>query len=117
LRAPTRRLFIGEIADGGADKEINQRVAAGFRQAEVRSLPVTLLILVLAFGALVAASLPLLLGITAVAAALGLTELVSHLLHVDSSIRSVILLRCAGIERGLASASPRARRRGQLEVR
>jgi uncharacterized membrane protein YdfJ with MMPL/SSD domain len=47
---------------------------------------------VLAFGALVAAGIPLLLGLTAVAAALGLTALLSHLLHVDESINSVILL-------------------------
>ena len=55
-------------------------------------MPVTLLILVLAFGALVAAGVPLLLGLTAVVAALGLTSLFSHLLHVDQSISSVILL-------------------------
>ena len=50
------------------------------------------MILVFAFGALVAAGIPLLLGITAVAAALGLTALLSHLMRVDSSINSVILL-------------------------
>ncbi len=86
------RLFIGEFGAGSADKAINARVAADFRQAEVTSLPVTLFILVLAFGAFVAAGVPVLLGITAVAAALGLTELFSHLLHVDPSISSVILL-------------------------
>ena len=56
------------------------------------SLPITLVILVLAFGALVAAGVPLLLGFTAVLAALGLTDLFSHLLHVYSGISSVILL-------------------------
>ena len=50
------------------------------------------MILVLAFGALVAAGIPLLLGLTAVLAALGLTALISHVLHVDESINSVILL-------------------------
>ena len=45
-----------------------------------------------AFGALVAAGIPLLLGMTAVAAALGLTALLSHVLHVDVSINAVILL-------------------------
>ena len=50
------------------------------------------MILVVAFGALVAAGIPLLLGITAVAAALGLTALLSHLMRVDQSISSVILL-------------------------
>ena len=85
-------LFIGEFGDGSANKAINERISKDFQRAEVTSLPVTLFILVLAFGALVAAGVPLLLGITAVAAALGLTEVISHLLHVDQAISSVILL-------------------------
>ena len=44
------------------------------------SLPVTLIILVLAFGALVAAGIPLLLALTAVFATFGLIALPSHLL-------------------------------------
>jgi RND superfamily putative drug exporter len=56
------------------------------------SLPITLLILVLVFGALVAASVPLLLGITSVVAALGAEGLVSQITPVSSSTASVILL-------------------------
>jgi len=85
-------LLIGEVGDGSANKAINKRIADDFRRAEFTSLPVTLLILLLAFGSAVAAAIPLLLGITAVGAALGLTALLSHQLHVDSSISSVILL-------------------------
>jgi uncharacterized membrane protein YdfJ with MMPL/SSD domain len=85
-------LLVGEVGDASATKAVNTRVADDFRRAEFTSLPVTLVILVLAFGALVAAGIPLLLGITAVGAALGLTALLSHVLHVDSSIDSVILL-------------------------
>jgi len=85
-------LFIGEVGDGSANKAINDRIAADFQRAEFTSLPVTLVILVLAFGALVAAGIPLLLGLTAVMATLGLTALFSHILHVDQSINSVILL-------------------------
>ena len=85
-------LFIGEFGDGSANKAISARIAEDFHRAELTSLPVTLLILVVAFGALVAAGIPLLLGMTAVAAALGLTALVSHVLRVDESISSVILL-------------------------
>ena len=62
-------------------------------------MPITLIILVLAFGALVAAGVPLLLGFTAVAAAIGQTELLSHLLHVDSEVTSVIL--CIGLAVGI----------------
>jgi uncharacterized membrane protein YdfJ with MMPL/SSD domain len=85
-------LFVGEFGDGSANKAISKRIKDDFRQAEVTSLPVTLLILVVAFGALVAAGIPLLLGMTAVAAALGLTALFSHVMRVDESISSVILL-------------------------
>jgi uncharacterized membrane protein YdfJ with MMPL/SSD domain len=92
VQAAHPNLFIGEFGDASANKAINKRLAQDFQKAEATSLPVTLFILVLAFGALVAAGVPLLLGITAVAAALGLTQLVSHLLHVDPSISSVILL-------------------------
>jgi uncharacterized membrane protein YdfJ with MMPL/SSD domain len=85
-------LFVGEFGDGSANKAVSTRIAQDFQRAEITSLPVTLLILVVAFGALVAAGIPLLLGMTAVAAALGITALVSHLLRVDESIDSVILL-------------------------
>jgi uncharacterized membrane protein YdfJ with MMPL/SSD domain len=85
-------LLIGEVGDASANKAISDRIADDFQRAEVTSLPVTLVILVLAFGALVAAGIPLLLGLTAVIAALGLTALLSHLLHVHESINSVILL-------------------------
>ena len=85
-------LFIGQFGDGSANKAIMERIQKDFQRAEVTSLPVTLVILLLAFGALVAAGIPLLLGVTAVAAALGLTALVSHVIRVDESINSVILL-------------------------
>jgi RND superfamily putative drug exporter len=85
-------LFVGQFGDGSANKAISERIQSDFQRAELTSLPVTLLILVLVFGALVAAGIPLLLGITAVLAALGLTALFSHVMRVDESINSVILL-------------------------
>ena len=85
-------LLIGQVGDASAHKAISERIGDDFQRAEVTSLPVTLVILVVAFGALVAAGIPLLLGLTSVAAALGLTALLSHVLHVDEMINSVILL-------------------------
>ena len=61
------QLRVGEFGDGSANKAINDRFAADFRRAEFTSVPVTLAILVVAFGALAAAGIPLLLGMTAVA--------------------------------------------------
>jgi RND superfamily putative drug exporter len=92
VQAAHPRLFVGEMGEASANKAINQRLKDDFSKAELTSLPLTLLILVVAFGALVAAGIPLLLGITAVAAALGMTALFSHLIHVDQMISSVILL-------------------------
>ncbi|HUA71177.1 MAG TPA: MMPL family transporter [Solirubrobacteraceae bacterium] len=86
------QLFIGELGTASTMKAVNALVNNDFHKAEATSLPVTLFILVLAFGALVAAGVPLLLGFSAVLAALGVTELLSHMVHVESSITSVILL-------------------------
>jgi RND superfamily putative drug exporter len=58
----------------------------------VLSLPVTLVILIVAFGALLAAAVPVLLALTSVAAALGLSALTSHLLPVTDTTSSVVLL-------------------------
>ncbi len=57
-----------------------------------RSLPITLLVLIFAFGALIAAGLPLLLGLTAVAATIGLVALPSHLIPMDQNVSVVVML-------------------------
>ena len=56
------------------------------------SLGLTLIILMFAFGALVAAGIPVLLGLTAVLATLGLLGPVSQLAPVDASVMHVVLL-------------------------
>ena len=56
------------------------------------SIPLTLIILVLAFGALVAAGIPLLLALTAVFATFGLVALPSHLLPLAPEAFAVVLL-------------------------
>jgi uncharacterized membrane protein YdfJ with MMPL/SSD domain len=83
---------IEEFGDASADKQLSESFESDFQQAEVTSLPITLIILVLAFGALVAALVPLLLAATAVAAAIGLLGPLSQIWPVDESASSVILL-------------------------
>jgi len=65
-------LRVEQFGDASANKALSKVFADDFRKAEFLSLPITLLILVLAFGALVAAGLPLLLALSAVAATIGL---------------------------------------------
>ncbi len=73
---------IGEFGDASAQKGVETAYGKDLGKAGMLSLPVTLIILVLAFGALVAAGIPLLLGLTAVFATFGLIALPSHLLPV-----------------------------------
>src|SRR5204863_1804854 len=83
---------IEQFGDASADKALSKSFEDDFKKAETLSLPITLLILVIAFGALVAAGIPLLLALSAVGATIGLVGLFSHLVPVDQSISSVILL-------------------------
>jgi RND superfamily putative drug exporter len=85
-------LRIEQFGDASADKAISKQFEDDFAKAELTSLPITLLILVIAFGALVAAGVPLLLALSGVAATIGLLGPVSQIAPVDESINSVILL-------------------------
>ena len=85
-------IYVGEagaISSGKAlDKMFNQQLA----QAGERSVPLTLLVLVLVFGAIVAAGVPLLLALSAVVGTLGLLALPSRLVPMDKNVSAVVLL-------------------------
>jgi uncharacterized membrane protein YdfJ with MMPL/SSD domain len=83
---------VAESGDASVNKQINDSISDDFKQALFTSLPITLLILLIAFGALVAAGVPLLLALTAVMATIGLMGPISHINAVDSSVNEVILL-------------------------
>src|SRR3954447_5495678 len=59
-------LSIRQFGAASADKAVEKSLGKDFQKAETLSLPLTLVILFIAFGALVAAGVPLLLGFTAV---------------------------------------------------
>lgn len=92
VAATHRGATLREAGDGTIGQAFNTESGTDLQRAELLSLPLTLLILVFAFGALVAASVPLLLGMTSVIAALGAEGLVSHITPVTGSTASVILL-------------------------
>ncbi len=83
---------IGQFGDASASKQLSESFEEDFQRAEVTSLPITLVILLFAFGAVVAALVPLLLAATAVAAAIGLLGPLSQVWPVDEAAASVILL-------------------------
>jgi RND superfamily putative drug exporter len=85
-------LTIAEAGDISANDAQSRIVNGNLNRVELLAIPVTLVVLLLAFGSLVAALVPLLLGLTAVAAGLGLLGPVSHLFPVQDSAKTVILL-------------------------
>jgi uncharacterized membrane protein YdfJ with MMPL/SSD domain len=84
--------FIGEFGDASAQKAVDQASANDLKSAGVFSIPITLIILVVAFGALVAAGIPLLLALTAVFATFGLMALASHVLPMAQEVNATVLL-------------------------
>ncbi len=86
-------ISVREVGNASATYELNKRFAKDFKKAELMTIPITLIILLVAFGALVAAGLPVLLAFSAVLASLGLFSLVTHAYAADvQSTSSVVLL-------------------------
>jgi uncharacterized membrane protein YdfJ with MMPL/SSD domain len=83
---------IGEFGDASAQKGVQTEYGKNLVKAGSLSLPITLIILVLAFGSLVAAGIPLLLGLTAVIATFGLIALPSSVLPVAFEAQAMVLL-------------------------
>jgi RND superfamily putative drug exporter len=85
-------LRIDESGDASISKAELDKSNEEMASSMFLSLGLTLIILLFTFGALVAAGIPVLLGLTAVLATLGLLGPVSQLAPVDASVMHVVLL-------------------------
>ena len=85
-------LDVEQFGSASAKKAINETITEDLKSAGLLSIPITLIILTITFGTLVAAGVPLLIGITSVIAAMGLIALPSSILPVDANLPAVILL-------------------------
>jgi RND superfamily putative drug exporter len=83
---------VEQFGSVSSQQALEETFVSDLAQAEILSLPITLLILVVAFGSLVAALVPLSIGITSVMAATALVALPSQISPVDPNLQSVILL-------------------------
>jgi RND superfamily putative drug exporter len=83
---------IGEAGSISSSKALNNAFNQQLAKAGERSVPLTLLVLLLVFGALVAGGVPLLLALSAVIGTLGLVALPSHLVPMNPNISAVLLL-------------------------
>jgi RND superfamily putative drug exporter len=87
-----RSVRVEEVGSASIHKARAASFDRDFRRAEMFSIPITLAILVVAFGALIAAGVPVLLAMSAVGSAIGLAALTSHLVPAYEMLDSVILL-------------------------
>ena len=92
IQSDHSNLDIEQFGAASANKAVNETISDDLKSAGLLSIPITLIILLITFGTLVAASVPLLIGITSVIAAMGLIALPSSILPVDDNLPAVILL-------------------------
>ncbi len=85
-------LRVEEVGTASATYVLNKSFTKDFATAEKMSLPITLLILLAAFGSLVAATLPVVLAFSAVLASLGLYALVTNAYSGDYQTTSSVIL-------------------------
>jgi len=85
-------LRIAESGQASVARATNSIFSADFRRAGVTSVPITLVLLLGVFGALIAAGIPLLLAGTAVATAISLLAIPSRWLPVGQATSSIVLL-------------------------
>ena len=85
-------LKIEEAGGASLDRATNNITGQDFRKAEITSVPISLVLLLIVFGALIAAGIPLLLAGTAVTSAISLLAIPSRWLPIDSTTSSIVLL-------------------------
>jgi RND superfamily putative drug exporter len=83
---------VEQFGDASATKEIAAQDAKDGKRSELISYGLMLLILLAAFGALVAAGLPLVLGATAVAATIGLLGPVSQIYALAPDVAQLVVI-------------------------
>lgn len=85
-------LSVRQAGEVSIDEGVGDRVSEDLAAAEGISLPITLVLMLLAFGAVIAAGIPVLLAATSVAATIGITAALSHLVHAEPTVSSMIVL-------------------------
>src|SRR5262249_12486111 len=91
-QAGSKRVTMREVGGASANYELGNTFNKDFANAERMTIPITLLILLAAFGALVAAGLPVVLAFSAVLASLGLFAAITHVYASDYQSTSAVIL-------------------------
>jgi RND superfamily putative drug exporter len=92
VQAHYPNLLIAEAGSASANAAGNALLESDFRRAEFSSVPITLVLLLLVFGALIAAGIPVVLAGSAVAATISLLAIPSQWLPVRSGTSEIVLI-------------------------
>ena len=115
-------LFVGEFGQSSIARASNNLAAQNVAKAGLSSLAITLVLLLIVFGAMIAAGIPLLLAGTSVVTAVSLLAIPSHWLPVEGPESAIVLLigMAVGVDYSLfylrREREERARGRGQDEA-
>jgi RND superfamily putative drug exporter len=85
-------LNVSETGGASVDRAATAMLGRDFHKAELTSVPLTLVLLLLVFGALIAASIPVILAGTAVTATVSLLAIPSRWLPIGQGTSEVVLI-------------------------
>ncbi len=97
LRTDTTALQVRVTGLAPIDLDIRNLSAADSKRSELRLLPLTLVVLVLAFGTLVAALFPLVIGVSAIWITLALIWVVGHYLPLSAFVLNLTTMLGLGM--------------------
>ena len=92
LQADNPEFNVEQFGSASAEKAVVDAFGEDLGKAGMLSLPITLLILMVALGGLVAAGVPLLLALTGVMASMALVAIPSQIFPLDGNVNALILL-------------------------
>ena len=92
LQKANPQMHIAEFGQASAAHVLNDKINGDLNHARNISLPLTLVILLFAFGAAVAAGIPVLLAFSAVLATFGLNSIISHIFPTTDVTAEIILM-------------------------
>jgi uncharacterized membrane protein YdfJ with MMPL/SSD domain len=92
LKAAHADFQIDQFGGGSAEEAVDDTAEGDVGKAGMISLPITLIILLIALGALVAASVPFVLALTTVLATMGIVAIPSQVFPLDGNANALILL-------------------------
>ena len=92
VQASHHGLVVAEAGGASTDQAASTLMSKDFRKAELTSVPITLVLLIAVFGALIAAGIPVLLAGSAVIVAVSLLAVPSRWLPIGSSTSEVVLI-------------------------